>query len=245
MTRAITANHWTAGPDKEFFVYTGLDIQSCEKPVGTAHNGCSYTQYCAYHSAFNFSLTLTGSVTYTLWANMPDAWSSRPNGFSPECGAQNRSGGPYRPNGDAGADGVINTTSHELFETITDPVSYSLDRGVTFVGGWYDSNGMGEIGDKCAFMYGSLASNQSNIRLNDNPYVVQQEWSNLTFTAGDHRANSGCVLSLSAPEKIRGDVNGDGHVDAVDALCVLRSVARLAETSICPALTNPIGEVLE
>ncbi|MGI8549280.1 MAG: carboxypeptidase regulatory-like domain-containing protein, partial [Dehalococcoidia bacterium] len=32
-----------------------------------------------------------------------------------------------------------------------------------------------------------------------------------------------------------GDVNGDGHVDAVDALCVLRDVAGLAETAACPA----------
>ncbi|MGI8553670.1 MAG: dockerin type I domain-containing protein, partial [Dehalococcoidia bacterium] len=36
-----------------------------------------------------------------------------------------------------------------------------------------------------------------------------------------------------------GDLNGDGKVDAVDALCILRSVAGLPATQACPSLTIP------
>lgn len=31
-----------------------------------------------------------------------------------------------------------------------------------------------------------------------------------------------------------GDVNGDGHVNATDALCVVRIVAQLSSTAACP-----------
>ncbi|MGI8553003.1 MAG: dockerin type I domain-containing protein [Dehalococcoidia bacterium] len=253
VSRAIAARGWSAGPDKEFFVYTGLNIQSC---ADSGRSQCSYTEYCAYHSAFNLALTLSGTVTYTLYANMPDAWSSQPTGFAPECGAYTTTGqGPYSPNGDQGADGVVNVTSHEFFETITDPASYSLDGGNTWLGGWYDSDNSGEIGDKCAYMYGSLAPNSSDVTYNNHPYILQTEWSNAAFTAGNGSANSGCALSLAgsptptptpspsplplllpSPSPVPGDANNDGHVTAVDALCVLRNVAGLTATSSCPAI---------
>ncbi|MGI8553253.1 MAG: hypothetical protein ACR2PL_21070, partial [Dehalococcoidia bacterium] len=34
----------------------------------------------------------------------------------------------------------------------------------------------------------------------------------------------------------KGDVNGDGRMDAVDALCILRSVALLPGTVACPLI---------
>ncbi|MGI8553033.1 MAG: dockerin type I repeat-containing protein [Dehalococcoidia bacterium] len=43
--------------------------------------------------------------------------------------------------------------------------------------------------------------------------------------------NSGAVVVVA-----RGDVNGDGAMTAVDALCVLRSVAGLSGTAVCPAI---------
>ncbi|MGI8551237.1 MAG: dockerin type I repeat-containing protein, partial [Dehalococcoidia bacterium] len=47
-------------------------------------------------------------------------------------------------------------------------------------------------------------------------------------------------------EALKGDVNGDGKVNAIDALCVLRFVAGLSATTACPviSLTLPSpGEV--
>lgn len=36
---------------------------------------------------------------------------------------------------------------------------------------------------------------------------------------------------------VLGDVNGDGQVTAVDALCILRGVVRLPATPNCPLIT--------
>src|SRR2546421_526721 len=51
--------------------------------------------------------------------------------------------------------------------------------------GWTDSSGQ-EIGDKCAWTFGSLNTDGSNANWNGHPYLVQEEWDN---------AQSGCVLS--------------------------------------------------
>lgn len=69
----------------------------------------------------------------------------------------------------------ISTTSHEQMEAATTPL----------LNGWYDSSGF-EIADKCAFDYGHLNPDGSNVSWNNNSYIVQSEWDN---------AVSGCVLS--------------------------------------------------
>ena len=50
---------------------------------------------------------------------------------------------------------------------------------------WLDSSGQ-EIGDKCAWSFGTTNTDGSNVNWNGNPYLVQQEWDN---------AQSGCVLT--------------------------------------------------
>ncbi|MGI8554352.1 MAG: dockerin type I domain-containing protein, partial [Dehalococcoidia bacterium] len=57
-------------------------------------------------------------------------------------------------------------------------------------------------------------------------------------------SSSNCVV----PSRRIGDVNGDGVVNAVDALCVLRYVAGLALTTVChltpnPPTTDPVWDV--
>jgi hypothetical protein len=85
-------------------------------------------------------------------------------------------GAPY-PNGST-VDAAINTSSHEIFEAVTDPLGNA----------WYFQNVSGENGDLCNFTFGPRAANGSNTFLNGRPYLVQQEWSN---------AASGCVLPPS------------------------------------------------
>jgi hypothetical protein len=119
---------------------------------------CSTNAYCAYHSSFG-----SGSTT-TLYANMSDAdWSG--------CES-----GEY-PNGDVSADSTINITSHENIESITDPLGTA----------WYDATG-NEIGDKCAWTFGSRLGGGSGAEYNEQisggNYWLQREWSN---------ASSGCV----------------------------------------------------
>jgi hypothetical protein len=119
---------------------------------------CSTNVFCAYHSSFG-----SGSST-TLYANMPYAGVS---GCEP---------GEY-PNGNVGADSTVNVTSHENIEAITDPLGTA----------WYDSSG-NEIGDKCAWNFGSPLGGSPGAEYNEafgtGHYYLQQEWSN---------ANGGCV----------------------------------------------------
>ncbi len=73
------------------------------------------------------------------------------------------------------ADQTINVTSHEQMEAATDPL----------LNAWYDYSG-NEIGDKCAWIFGSRNSQGADVVWNGHGYIVQKEWDN-------HRG--GCVLS--------------------------------------------------
>ncbi len=165
--RAIVANGWpNGGLNAVFFVFTAKGVESCADAVDCTI-GTAYPVYCAYHSGF-----FSGTSDVILYANMPYAgtWSS---GYPYTCGIASPS-----PNNDPDADEEISITSHEQFETATDPLGDA----------WYDGAGS-EIGDKCAYNYGTVAANGSNVTLNGDPYLVQQEWSN---------AAGGCALAYGA-----------------------------------------------
>lgn len=53
--------------------------------------------------------------------------------------------------------------------------------------GWFDATGLtGEIGDKCAGVYGPLDATGADISINGHRYILQEEWDN---------AVSGCAIS--------------------------------------------------
>lgn len=89
---------------------------------------CAYTSYCAYHSYF-----MSGSQP-VIYGNIPYA---DPN----YCQVP----GTPSPNGDAAGDAAATVTSHELTEAITDPE----------LNAWYGQDLSDEIGDKCAWQYGT------------------------------------------------------------------------------------------
>jgi len=166
--RAITLNGWpNGGLNVAFYVFTARGVESCADPnectIGTAH-----PVYCAYHSAF-----FNGNNV--IYANMPYAgtWAA---GFAYTCGRL-----AVSPNANVDADLELSLTSHEQFESVTDP----------FGGGWYDASGE-EIGDKCAYRFGAIGVDGRNVTVNGHGYIVQQEWSN---AASNATANSGCVLA--------------------------------------------------
>jgi hypothetical protein len=136
-------------PTVEFFIITGLDVESC---FDSGHNDCSATDtngnadYCAYHSYSD----VTGAGKNAIYGNMPDMSTRCSSGIS--------------PNNDSYADNLINVMSHEHFESVTDP----------YLNAWYDSSG-NEVGDKCAWQFGS---GPSDVTLNGNGFFVQKEWSN-------------------------------------------------------------------
>jgi hypothetical protein len=147
ISKVIAANGWTHNSTTEFFMFTAKGIGSCDG------SSCSFSQYCAYHSAFG-----SGS-TETIYANMP---------YSDTVPAACDSG--QHPNNDD-ADATINVTSHEHNESITDYNGTA----------WYDAQG-NEDGDKCAWTFGaalgSTAYGQYNQLIDGHPYYLQQEWSN-------------------------------------------------------------------
>ena len=150
VSRAITANGWVADGTAQFVVFTGKGIESCYDAVDCTP-GTSHPVYCAYHSDF-----ISGGRDI-IYSNMPygATWGSSCRSFS------------VSPNGNLDADTEISTASHEHFESATDP----------FGTAWYDRLG-NENGDKCAYNYGTISANGSNITMGGNPYIIQQEWSN-------------------------------------------------------------------
>lgn len=127
--------------------------------VYTGPGGETVSSYCAYHS------TVAINGVTTPWANEP-------------YGGQSGCETPSSPNGNPAADSIINTSSHELWEAITDP---------NLGDGWVALTG-DEGSDECNFMFGSTDAGGADIRINGHGYIVQQEWRNST-------APFGCVMS--------------------------------------------------
>jgi hypothetical protein len=150
IARVMAVNGWTGGMSKIFLLVTSSYEGSC---FDSSSVSCAYTQYCAYHSYF-----MQGS-TPVIYANQPYA---NVNGCL--------GSGQTAPNHDAG-DMSANTASHEISESITDPL----------LNAWFDSSG-NEIGDLCNFTFGtntwagpSAAGNQMWSGL---VFELQQEWDN-------------------------------------------------------------------
>jgi hypothetical protein len=158
VARAMVVNGWLPAINHAFFVFTSLNELIC---FTSDPSSCSAPlgNFCAYHSAF-------GDIAApTLYGAMPYGGNALA-----DCYGLTKS-----PNGDAAADAVINATSHEQMEIATDPVPGF---------GWLDRDGQ-EIGDKCAFMFGSIGTSGANIIVDGHPYILQTEWDN---------ARSRCVL---------------------------------------------------
>lgn len=154
---------------------TDADLQAAVKraqaangwPVGTNNLYLVYTgpggetvkSYCAYHSV----VSING--VSTPYANEP-------------YGGQSGCTTPSSPNNNPAADSIINTSSHELWEAITDP---------NLGDGWVALTG-DEGSDECNFLFGTRDAGGADVRINGHGYIVQKEWRN-------SRAPFGCVMS--------------------------------------------------
>ncbi|HEX4864746.1 MAG TPA: hypothetical protein VFV02_11770 [Acidimicrobiales bacterium] len=149
VSKAIKANSWPTGIGDEYFVYLSKGENECMS------GSCSFSTFCAYHGEF-----ASGSST-VLYAAMPYAGTNLSG-----CGIQSGSGTPNGPDTDA----EISIASHELMETVTDPM----------LNAWFDASGA-EIGDKCAYTYGPTGSNGADLTVNGHPYIVQEEFDNASL----------------------------------------------------------------
>ena len=97
VSRAISKNLWST-TNSEFFVFTPLNVHSCDGA------SCAFTNYCAYHGYF------AASGKTLLYASVPDPGTNLLG-----CSSS------YSPSGDVDADSAINLISHEQSETVSDP----------------------------------------------------------------------------------------------------------------------------
>jgi hypothetical protein len=158
ITRAIQTKGWIADTEHEFIVITGYGVQECSSiDVGAA---CSFApssdSYCGYHRSFDLT---AGTAIYAYVDDIP------------ECTDLSVISSYPSPNGDPIADSVINTVSHEQFESVSDP----------FGDAWYDDQGNhDEMADLCETDFGNIGPDGANVTLaNGHRYIVQTEWSNL------------------------------------------------------------------
>ena len=150
IAKVMAAQKWTPALNKIFIVFTSTGEGSCFSSSSTS---CAYTSYCAYHSWF-------GSATSpTLYANMPYANPTY-------CYAA----GQHDPSGDIPSDANVNVTSHEITEATTDPE----------LNAWWDSANGDEIGDLCAWIFGTADwdSGKANQNWNGHYYDLQLEYDN-------------------------------------------------------------------
>jgi hypothetical protein len=152
VTKAMNTNGWPAGNGSAFFVLTGHDAFGC------AGSSCSYSSYCAYHSAFS-----AANGENVIYADVPDPG----NANAGSCLAT-ASSSASAPNSGAFADSAVNLVSHEGFEAVTDPL----------FDGWYYQDTDHEIGDECVWRFGPVAGDGSNIALHGHKYLVQEMWNN-------------------------------------------------------------------
>jgi hypothetical protein len=167
ISRALAANAgWNpTGLGRMYLVYTEPGVESCFDPSAPFSSLECTPGVPSPNGAYCAYHSAYGSNV--IYANMPygETWNCR--GFSAS------------PNANLAADAEISTSSHEHFEAATDPL----------LSAWYDSDGY-EIGDKCAYVYGSIAGDGSNLTLNSHPYIIQLEWSN---SDGNGTPFAGCV----------------------------------------------------
>jgi PKD domain-containing protein len=169
-----------------YLVLTPPGVTGCFEE---ASRECAYKQYCAYHGDFGGDGATPG--TQTLYADLPFVGADQP--FT---GAASGCDSGIQPNaGAVGADGLIDDASHELNETITDPIGSqckSVAKEECERNAWTDVIGQ-EIADKClppestvAGVYGEPlgevtpgeAASAFNQLINGDRYFTQREWSN-------------------------------------------------------------------
>lgn len=162
VNRVMGITGWTPAIGHQFDVYLAPGEGGC---FTESHVSCFDTTWCAYHGWFR-----TNGQDITM-AVMPYI------GTYLNCSAI--APPTVSLNGNLDADNVINATSHEQMESVTDPQITAGNNG------WNHNNG-DEIGDLCAWQFGnywSLNGGYADEAWGPNGqdlYIVQTEWDQST-----------------------------------------------------------------
>lgn len=190
----MTQKGWSDGTNVEYFVFTAANIQECFSSPSTG-SMCTFFNpldpsggaYCAYHSAFTDS-----NGNNAVYAYMLDVLAA--------AGGCNE-GITQAPNGQIASDREVALTTHEFFESVSDPLGNAWTDGGT------------EIGDNCNQQTGVLRANGSNVTLgNGFQFAVQEIWSNFT---------SSCSLGLASIQLAIATGNDDLRGDSSATTSVL------------------------
>ena len=138
----------------------GLTIDPLGLYMVFTSNFPTRANYCAWHSAGSYKATPTTAASWFSVAYMPYL------GTMAGCSAGNIPGFTTYKTSQA-VHSVINVTTHELYEAMTDSLINNRSA-------WYDAAGY-ENGDKCAWNFGSTI----------NGYRVQSEYSNTSHNCPD------------------------------------------------------------
>jgi hypothetical protein len=137
--------------------------------------------YCAYH---DYGPAADGTLIHVIYVpNIARAYSV--------CGSDNVD--PLiTPNSQSlGTRAMVNSTAHEVMESITDPNSDA----------WVVLASFTEIGDLCNFIF------QSWVPLTNSRWKLQEIWSNQV---------NGCVQGAGRTGRVLGDVSNSGAITAFD-----------------------------
>lgn len=184
VSKLAAARKLPTGLGEEYFVYLPQHVGECMDPSDSdCYDPKSQGGYCAYHSYVFATMS-------TLYAVVP---YDNVTGCVAGNAGQNQ---PVEsPNADD-ADPAISDTSHELSETLTDPLGTA----------WYSGVNSGEIGDQCAYTFGPATrgfypSGEFNQAINGDVFWTQEEWSNLTKSCLQRTADPQPAVSFSTSLK--------------------------------------------
>ena len=122
------------------------------------------TRYCAYHKK---------STTIVSGHTIHYALAPEPNSKCTVCDGNFALGESKTPNGDPGADEIVDSLMHEISETVTDPD----------LNAWYAPSGA-ENGDLCNYVYGTATfpspttGATANASWGGYSYLIQLIWKN-------------------------------------------------------------------
>ncbi len=183
LSNVISAGKLPVDMNHSYIVLLPPGVDNCFDSSGTQ---CEAQYFCGYHS----NVDLGGSpTTYTV---IPYTESSYSNAAG-QCSAYN---GPSSVSSDVM--GLDSIGAHELFESVTDPV----------VGTGYTDSAGSEIGDKCAWDFGSSSpatgGGSYNQLMNGDQYMIQEMWSDRANTCVAGSATTATALINSGGSAVAG-----------------------------------------
>lgn len=175
----LTANSITPTVGDLYLMMLPKGVEECTASGAGTGGDCSTPYaagFCGYHSFFN-------GPNPPIYAVIPFPSYNSPGKFS--CASTI----VPQLNGNNDGDVVVSIVSHEVNEAITDP----------YASAWFDFPSGSEIGDECAWIYGTLtgtAPAEYNQTINGDHYLTQEEASNENYRVAKKKP---CVQAVDLP----------------------------------------------